>query len=183
MGIFHFGTLYENTPHLFFNVIWSLWLDCNSFWFLSPTTLYGCPLRCPLGLIVFQSVPLAHQCSFRLWLLKITLASVFFKHISEFSARVWFQMAEQNVQNSQWPSSWLQNNKIYVFMILWFAGEAGLMISAMKSRFHFSYNTFRRKTQELKNTSAELEIKEKKWAFSVQMPNSVSLFFLGNAKW
>lgn len=36
------------------------------------------------------------------------------------------------------------------------------MISAMKSRFHFSYNTFRRKTQELKNTSAELEIKEKK---------------------
>lgn len=56
------------------------------------------------------------------------------------------------------------------------------MISAMKSRFHFSYNTFRRKTQELKNTSAELEIKEKKWAFSVQMPDSVSLFFLGNAK-
>lgn len=74
-------------------------------------------------------------------------------------------MAEQNVQNSQWPSSWLQNNKIYVFMILWFAGEAGLMISAMKSRFHFSYNTFRRKTQELKNTSAELEIKEKKMGF------------------
>lgn len=48
--------------------------------------------------------------------------------------------------------------------------------------FHFSCNTFERKTWELKNASAEFEIEEKKRAFSVTMPdNGVSLFFLGNA--
>ena len=48
--------------------------------------------------------------------------------------------------------------------------------------FHFSCNTFARKTWELKNASAEFEIEEKNRAFSVMMPNNgVSLFFLGNA--
>lgn len=48
--------------------------------------------------------------------------------------------------------------------------------------FHFSCNVFGRKTRELKNASAEFEIKEKNRAFSVKMPdNSVSLSFLGNA--
>lgn len=74
-------------------------------------------------------------------------------------------MVRQNIQTSQWPSlpSWFQNNRIYVFVILRLAAENCFSDFYNEvSCFTLALSYFGRKTWDLKNTSAEFEIKGKK---------------------